>query len=265
MMTSALYVGTVVHTRLSPRRHRLKYRVFWALLNLDELPAIGQRLWLFSHNRNNVFSFYDTDHGAGRAEPLRAYVERQLMDAGIDPAGGSIRLLCMPRILGYAFNPISIYFCHGRDGDLQALLYEVNNTFGDRHSYLIPVSHGHAEVIEQSCGKALHVSPFMEMDLSYRFRVVMPTDRISVAITATNTNGIVLAAALTGYRRDLADNELAKLFISHPLLTVKVIAAIHWQALRLVLKGIPLRSRPQPPNAAVSVIAPATKHRTIDV
>ena len=262
MTPSVLYVGTVAHARLSPRRHRLRYRVFWMLLNLDELPALDHRLRLFAYNRFGLFSFLDADHGAGRAEALRGYVERQLRKAGIEPAGGPIRLLCMPRILGYAFNPISIYYCHAPDGSLQALLYEVNNTFGDRHSYLIPVAPGHGEILEQTCPKALHVSPFMDMDLDYTFKIAVPGEQIAVAIVTGNSQGPILTAHLSGRRRSFTDAALARLFVTHPLLTLKVIAAIHWQALRLVLKGIALRPRPQPPALAVSAIPPSTERKT---
>ena len=265
MMSSTLYVGTVVHARLRPRRHRLKYRMFWLLLDLDELPDLSRGLRLFSHNQRNIFSFHDTDHGVGRIESLRAYVARRLAETGLETDGGPIRLLCMPRILGYAFNPISIYYCYARDGRLKALLYEVNNTFGDRHSYLIPVEAKPGEVIQQSCRKTLHVSPFMDMDLDYTFRVAVPGDGIAVAITANDTQGAILTASLAGHRRPLTDGALARLFFTHPLLTLKVIAAIHWQALKLFNKGVTLRSRPNPPDNTVSVVAPENKRRTMHV
>jgi len=146
-MNSTLYVGSVMHRRLRPRRHRLRYRVFWMLLDLDEIERLPRVLRLFSHNRFNAVSFHDADHGDGSATPLRAQVERHLAAAGIALGGGAIRLLCMPRILGYGFNPLSVYFCYQRSGLLAAILYEVHNTFGERHSYLIPtggpVSAGH--------------------------------------------------------------------------------------------------------------------------
>ena len=266
MMRSCLYAGTVVHARLRPRQHRLSYRVFWALLDLDQLPSLGRRLRLFSHNRWNIVSFHDTGHGEGSAEPLRAYVERQLVAAGIEPAGGSIRLLCMPRILGYAFNPISIYYCHASDGALQALLYEVNNTFGDRHSYLIPVAAGQGERIEQSCCKALHVSPFMDMDLTYAFSVTVPGERVALAIRVSDSDGTVLNTALAGRQRAFTDAGLAWLLVTHPFLTLKVTGAIHWQALRLWLKGVALRSRPlSTRRLGLSIAAADTTHKDTHV
>src|SRR5262249_48726005 len=130
---SAIYAGTVMHQRLRPRRHRLRYRVFSLLLDLDELDEVAARLRLLSRNRFNLFSFFDRDHGDGRREPLRMQIERRLAAAAIAPDGGAIRLLAMPRVLGYVFNPLSVYFCYRRTGVLAAVVYEVNNTFGERH------------------------------------------------------------------------------------------------------------------------------------
>ena len=144
----ALYVGTVIHRRLRPRRHFLRYAAFWILLDLDEIDELNQQLRLFSRNRFNAMSFFDTDHGEQTDEQLRAQVERHLSAAGITLNVGAIRLLCMPQIFGYVFNPLSIYFC-GAEGDLTALLYEVRNTFGERHSYLIPVDTASGPVIRK--------------------------------------------------------------------------------------------------------------------
>src|SRR5262245_25752722 len=126
-----------MHRRIKPKPHKLRYRVFWALLDLDELPALSRRLRLFSFERFNLFGFYTADHGDGSDISLRDQAEKHLADAGIDLDGGAIKLLCMPRILGFVFNPISVYYCYRRDGGLAALIYEVHNTFGQRHSYLI--------------------------------------------------------------------------------------------------------------------------------
>ena len=254
---SALYVGRVMHQRLRPRSHRLGYRVYSLLIDLDELPALAQRLRLFSLNRFNLFSLHERDHGAGD-DGLRAHVERQLRAAGL-PAGGAIRLLTMPRILGYAFNPISVYFCDDASGELLALLYEVNNTFGERHSYLIevdPAERG-APLLHQRCAKQLHVSPFLVMDLRYEFCVAPPSaDRtgFSLGISAHDARGALLTARLDATRRPLGDAALLRVFFTHPLLTLKVVIAIHWEALRLWLKGIRVQSRPAPPPQSVSVI-----------
>jgi DUF1365 family protein len=251
---SALYAGTVMHRRVRPRAHRLRYRVFWMLLDLDEIAALPHSLRLFSHNRFNAVSFFDKDHGDGSGRPLRAQVECHLRAAGIEPDGGPIRLLCMPRVFGYGFNPLSVYFCYQRDGSLAAILYEVHNTFGERHSYLIPVEHAAGAVIDQRCQKLFYVSPFMDMAMSYAFRVAVPDQRISVAIQAADRDGLLLVAALSGERRTLNDVALLRVLAAFPLLTLKVVAAIHWHALRLLLKGFRLRRRPNPPDIPVTVV-----------
>ena len=255
MTASALYAGTVVHRRTAPRVHALRYRAFWLLLDLDELPALAGRLRLFAHNRAGLFSLYDRDHGDGSATPLRVQVERHLAAAGIDIDGGAIRLLCMPRTLGYGFNPLSVYFCHHRTGALAAILYEVHNTFGERHSYLIPVAPG-SSVVRQRCDKRFFVSPFMDMDMRYEFRIVPPAGRVVVGIRAVAAGAAVITASLAAERRDLTDRNLLRAFLTNPALTTKVIAAIHWEALRLVLKGLRLRRKLAPPAHALTVVSP---------
>lgn len=256
----ALYVGRVMHQRLKPARHRLQYRVFSLLVDIDALPALAQRLRLFSLNRFNLFSLHEQDYGAGAGGSLRAHVERQLHAAGL-AGGGAIRLLTMPRILGYAFNPLSVYYCDGPGGGLQAILYEVNNTFGQRHSYLIPVSDAQREAarIDQHCTKRFHVSPFMDLDMRYAFRVEPPAAErpgLAVAITVADADGPVLVARLDARRKPLGDGALALAFVTHPLLTLKVVAAIHWEALWLWLKGAPLRRCPPAPAQPVTIAAP---------
>jgi hypothetical protein len=247
-----------MHRRLRPKPHRLRYRVAWMLLDLDEIGELPRKLRLFSCNRWNAVSFFDRDHGDGSGQPLRQQVEGHLRDAGITPDGGPIRLFCMPRMFGYGFNPLSVYFCHRRDGALAAILYEVHNTFRQRHSYLIPVDPTAGvrpgTSIDQQCRKGFYVSPFMDMDLSYAFRVVVPDSRIGVAIRTADADGPVLAAALSANRLALTDAALLRLLVVYPLLTLKVIGAIHWHALKMVLKGFRLRPRPHPPAAPVTVV-----------
>ena len=251
---SALYDGVVTHERFAPRVHALRYRIFMMLADLDELDALDQSLRLFSHNRFNLLSFHDADYGDRSGAPLRPQVEAHLAAGGIE-AGGAIRLLCLPRVLGYVFNPLSLYFCHRPDGALAAILYEVSNTFGDRHSYLIPVT-GEGPV-RQACDKALYVSPFMDMDLAYAFKVVPPGEAVSVQIEVTGKDGRLLSAAFAGDRRPISDAALLRAWASHPLLTAKVVAGIHWEALILWLKGMKLRQRPAAPSAPVSFVSSA--------
>ena len=251
---SALYFGRVMHKRLRPFVHRFDYRVFSMWLDIDDLDALSRRSRLFSHNRFNVFSVFDKDHGPRDGRPLRPHVEAALAAAGIDLHGGKIHLLCFPRVLGYVFNPLSIYFCRDPDGGLQAILYEVTNTFGDRHSYLLPVdSHRHSgDAIAQACEKRLYVSPFIGMTSHYRFRVKEPGARLSILIRQSVPEGEQLLATLTGRRAPLRDRQLLRAFVTHPLMTLKVTGAIHWQALWLWMKGATFHRRPAPPTEPVS-------------
>lgn len=242
-LQSALYIGAVMHRRLRPKVHQFRYRAFWLLIDLDELPVLTARLKLFSHNRFNLFALHEADLGDGSATPLRIQAERRLAEAGIDIADGAIRLLCMPRTLGYSFNPISIYYCHRPGGELAAIIYEVHNTFGERHAYVAPIDTDSDE-IRQNCRKAFYVSPFMDMDLAYQFRLSEPAERVAVGINASKGGERVLHASLAGLRRELTDRALLQTFLRIPLITAKVTLAIHWEALRLWLKGMRLRSRP---------------------
>jgi DUF1365 family protein len=248
---SALYIGSVMHRRMAPRPHRLRYRAFWLLIDLDETDALD-RLRLFSRDRFNLVSFHERDHGDGKGR-LRAYVERTLTEHSVDWDGGRIALLCMPRILGYVFNPLSIYFCYRPDGSLAALLYEVRNTFGQMHSYLLPVA-TRTGLVHQHCAKAFYVSPFLGMDLTYDFRVAPPSDKVSVVVSAASPRGPVLVASVVGARRRLSDRALALALLTQPLLTLKVVGAIHWEALKIWLKGIPLEPRPTAPAHPVTAM-----------
>jgi len=254
-MNSALYHGRMMHRRIRPRRHHLGYRLFTLLVDLDELSGLSSRLRWFSHNRWNLFSFHDADYGDGSG-PLRPQVEAHLARAGIDIAGGPIRLLSLPRILGYVFNPITIYFCSTPDGVLRAVLYEVNNTFGQRHSYLAPVGPDEAVPIRHRCDKKFYVSPFMPIDLDYEFRIRPPEDELLVNIAVLDSAGPLLHAALTAKRHPLTDAALLRSFFAYPLLTLKVIGAIHWEALNLFLKRVPRVRRPAPPTRPVTHIPP---------
>ncbi len=249
-MSSAIYAGTVIHQRLKPARHRLRYKLFWMLFDLDDMP----RARLFSHNRFNLVSFHDRDHlDSGMGSP-RAQVEAAMAQAGLHPDGGPIRLLCMPRILGHVFNPISVFFCHRRDETLAAILYEVRNTFGERHAYLIPVAGDGRKTIRQHCEKAFYVSPFMRMAITYEFRVVPPGATTAVVVNGDDAEGRVIAASFAGRRQAITDRALAGLLARHGLLSLKVVGAIHWEALKLWLKGMRLQPRPAPPDHPVTIV-----------
>lgn len=253
-LASALYAGTVAHRRLRPKPHRLRYRIFSLLLDIDEIPALCGRSRLLSHRRFNLFSFDERDHADGSGASLRDWAERHLKHAGIDVEGGQILLLAMPRVLGYGFNPISVWFCYRRSGRLAALLDQVHNTFGERHTYLIPTDGSSEPEISQTCEKALHVSPFMTMNMRYEFRVHPPDETISLAIRGGDADGALIVACFAARRRELTDAVLLRAFLGTPLLTLKVIGAIHWEALRLWLKGVRLQPRPPAPGNLVSIV-----------
>ena len=256
---SAIYAGTVMHRRTRPRRHRLAYQVFSFLIDLDELPALDRTVTGFGYNRFNLIAFHDRDHGPGDGAPLKLWVEDNLRRAGIELNGGPVRLMCYPRVLGYVFNPLSVYFCYRRAPDgtlaLAALLYEVSNTFKQRHTYLIAVSEIEHGIVRQSCSKKLYVSPFIAMDMTYNFRVRPPTDALAVAIQEADDQGTLLFASFSGRRRALTSSATLRSFFAFPLLTLKVIGGIHWEALKLWLKGVPLVHRPSPPTEPVSIVA----------
>lgn len=255
MSASGLYAGVVSHTRLKPRRHSLRYRIFMLLLDLDEAEALGRRLKLFSVGRFNLVGFDPRRHGDGSTTPLKAQVEAQLAAAGI-AHGGPVRLLAMPRILGLGFNPLTVFFCHRPDGALSAILYEVNNTFGERHSYLIPAED--APVVRQACEKGFYVSPFMDMDLKYAFRVRPPGEAVQVLVDVDDAEGRVLATGFVAARQELSDRNLFRAWLTHPWMTVGVVGAIHWEALFIWLKGEKIRQRPPKPAWPVTVVTPAT-------
>lgn len=253
---SALYKGWVYHQRIRPSRHRLRYRGYWLLLDLDEIDAIAKRSKIFSYNRSNILSFYDRDHGEGSPKAPRLQIEEHLHEAELGEAGHRITLLCMPRVLGYGFNPLSIYFCHDRNGKLAALVYEVSNTFGERHSYLIPRKPSRGPIVRQKCDKKFYVSPFLNMEMSYDFRLAEPDEALSVSVLGSNAEGPIIFASMKARRATLSDTNLLRALFTHPLLTHKVIGAIHWEALRLWMKGLKPHSRPNAPERPVTTVCP---------
>lgn len=235
--SSALYAGGVTHERHGEKRHKLRYRLSLFALDLDEIDALDAKLNLFSHNRAGLYALLDRDHANRARAPLKPQIERRLREAGLEPDGGAITLLTMPRLLGYAFNPLSVYFCRKRDGAMLALIYEVRNTFGARHSYLLPAPDGPGP-IRQSCAKDFFVSPFLPMDLRYDFLVRAPGESVSVAMKVRRGEETVLTARFTGQRRPLSDAALLKAFAGDPLMTLKAIVGIHWEALKMWAKGV---------------------------
>jgi uncharacterized protein len=242
MPRSGIYFGRVTHHRARPRVHDLAYSMFYLLIDLDELPLLAQRSRLFTWNRPGLLSFHDADHGRGDGRPFRDTLVATLREAGYPDGHYRFEVLCLPRMFGYVFNPISVVYCYD-DTRLVAMLYEVNNTFGDRVNYLLPVE-ANATVIRQRCDKAMYVSPFCDLDGRYRFTVTRPGDRLALSIRHEDDDGLRLHAGFTGQRRPWRTRELWRALLSFPFATFKVIAGIHWEALRLWLKGIRFHPRP---------------------
>lgn len=254
LFQSALFPGHVMHARLRPKVHKLAYKIYSLLLDLDELEALDRKLKLFSVNRFNLFSFCEKDRGDGSTTPLRSQVEEAMRGAGVEPDGGAIRLLTMPRIVGWAFNPLTEFFCYNRSEQLVAILWEVDNTFHQRHGYMIPVDATQNGSIVQSCDKAFYVSPFMDMKLRYEFEVLPPSDTLTIRINSFDDEGLLMTARHLARRVELTDAALLRAFFAIPFLTLRVVGGIHWEALKIWLKGIKLRKRPQPPQAPITHI-----------
>ena len=254
MTRSALYTGRVMHHRVRPQHHRFTYRVTSILLDLEELPSLDRSLRLFSLNRFNLFSLYESDYGDNSGRPLVEQIRDTLSQHGLALNNGRVELLCYPRLLGYAFNPLSIFYCYDEHDRLAAILYEVSNTFNQKHSYLIPVADRTGTRADQSCYKTFYVSPFISMQTRYHFRMQSPGHRVAVRIRQTDTDGPLLYASFVGQRRELNDHTLLNTFLRHPLMTLKVIAGIHWEALRIWHKGVPLHPRPAAPARRVTLV-----------
>jgi len=242
---AALYVGNVMHARLKPMGHRFSYRVMSLLIDLDRLAEADRQSRLFGVNRAALYSFHEADHGQRDGSSLRAYAQARATECGIDLAGGRVLLLCYPRLLGYTFNPLSVYFCYRADGELALLIYEVRNTFGEIHPYALPVTSADISDagVRQQQDKLFYVSPFIEMAMRYHFRVRPPHERVQLRILETDREGPLLSATFNGGHRALKTRELLRAFFALPLVTVKIMAAIHWEALRLWLKGARLVPR----------------------
>jgi len=235
-MISSIYNGTVVHKRFKPRIHFFRYRVFSLLIDLSELSTLDKKINFFSYNRFNLISFFDKDHGERDGTSLIEWVKKNLREKNIDAEEIKIRLLCYPRILGYVFNPLSVFYIYNNNEKLISILYEVKNTFGEQHTYIFKIENDN--LLQHNCEKKFHVSPFIEMNCNYFFRILKPSEKISVIIDQYQSNEKILFASQDGKRADLTSAELMKSYLKHPLMTFKIISAIHFEAFKLWTKGI---------------------------
>jgi|TARA_B100001093_G_scaffold360811_1_gene345519 DUF1365 family protein len=235
-MTSSIYNGTVIHKRFKPKIHFFKYQVFSLLIDLSELKILDQKISFFSYNSFNLISFFDKDHGDRDGSSLIEWVKKNLKENKIISENIKIKLLCYPRIFGYVFNPLSVFYVYDKNEELISILYEVKNTFGEQHTYIFKVENNN--LLQHNCEKKFHVSPFIEMDCNYFFRILKPTEKISVIIDQYQSNEKILYASQDGIRRDFTSSELIRSYLKHPLMTFKIIIAIHFEAFKLWSKGI---------------------------
>ena len=237
ILDSCIYNGKVIHKRFKPKEHYFKYNVFSLLIDLSELKQIEKEINFFSYNKFNLISFFDVDHGPRDGSSLEKWVQINIKKIGILNDKIKIKLLCYPRIFGYVFNPLSIFFIYDENHHLISILYEVKNTFGEQHTYVFKTKADNI-LIENSCNKKFHVSPFIEMNCKYFFKVLNPEEKLSVIINQNDDDGKLLYASQDGFKKKLNTKNLIFSYISHPLMTFKIIGAIHLEALKIWLKGI---------------------------
>lgn len=255
MLKPAIYFGETYHKRFLPKIHELRYQIFQILIDIDN-DLHGFKY--LSQNRFNLFGFYDKDHGPNQDEtekPLATRIRLFLDNYGIENKDCKIFLMAMPRVLGFVFNPISIYFVQSDNEEMRAILYEVNNTFGDRHTYIINIKNNAHNHFAQ---KQLHVSPFMETTgMEYEFKLHFPDEKFHLGINLNKIdNGQkrkFLFASFNANAITLNDNDLLKLFFKLPLMTLKVVLGIHWEALKIIFKGIFLKPKPPTPKSSSSI------------
>lgn len=265
-LSNGVYSGRVVHTRLVPFRHALVYRVFSILVDLNDVPKLALQSRVFQYNRFGLVSFYDKDHGNRDGSPLRPWIDRLLAQRGLHIDNGSVQALCFPRILGYVFNPLTLYYCRAENGALVAIIYEVKNTFGEQHAYVLPIerqdidaqsaaaaSGSLMKAAEQSVRKHFHVSPFFDVMGRYAFRVTEPGEKLGVNIRYKDAEGAdLLIATHTARGVPFSDRHLIKALVKHPIQALKVIGGIHWEALKLWAKGAVFHKKPPAPQQEAS-------------
>ncbi len=233
---SSIYIGSVIHKRFKPKFHFFKYKVFSILFDLSEIKSLDRSLKIFSYNKFNIISFHDIDHGPRDGTSLKKWVIKNLTNHKINTEEIRIKLLCYPRIFGYVFNPLSVFFVYNKYSELISILYEVKNTFGEQHTYIFKTNKN-TNSIKNTCKKKFHVSPFIEMNCTYFFKTLNPNNKISLIIDQHDDKGKLLYASQDGKRIDLNNKNLILSYLRHPLMTFKIIGAIHFEAFKLWIKG----------------------------
>ena len=235
---SKIYTGKVIHKRFKPKEHYFKYNVFSLLIDLNELEEINKYIKFFSYNKFNIISFYDKDHGDRDGSSIKLWVKKNLRNIGLMTEDISIKLLCYPRIFGYVFNPLSTYFIYNKRSELISIFYEVKNTFGEQHTYIFKAQD--EKTVQNKCKKKFYVSPFIEMDCEYHFKTLNPREQLSVVINQNDKDGKLLFASQDGISKDFNNKNLILSYLTHPLMTFKIIGAIHYEAFKLWAKRIKL-------------------------
>ncbi len=248
--------GQVRHTRLRPSRHAFAYPTYFLMLPLRSLHrADSAAIGALAHNRRGALSFFDRDHGDGRDNAVQ-WLDELLQHHGIHDATGEAWLHCYPRVLGYTFKPVSFWYCHRAEsegGGLRAIVVEVNNTFGERHCYLLDAPRMGAEL---AAAKVFHVSPFCSVEGGYRFRFLRTQSRgeprTVVRIDYDDAQGPLLQTSVSGALQPVTAASVRRALWRHPAMTLGVIARIHWQAARLWIKRVRFFRKPEPPEAFVT-------------
>jgi uncharacterized protein len=247
----ALYDGQVMHARMKPKAHRFNYHVFSLMVDITRLREADKASAFFSVGRFNLLSFHEKDHGACDGLSLKHHAKKLLHDAGLKSEPNRILLICYPRVLGFNFNPISVYFAYDADDHLIGVIYEVRNTFGEMHTYVAPVLENELNEagLRQERAKLFYVSPFMDMPMTYHFRLKPPTDVCAIRILENDQHGPILAASFIGRYRAMSGASAFRVFLRNPFLPVKIVGGIHFEAAKLWFKGIRFFTRPAPPPA----------------
>ena len=240
-METCIYKGFVTHRRFKPIKHYFAYKTFSILFSLNEIDELSKKISIFSFNKFNIFSFYNKDHCSRDGSDLTEWVKVNLKKYNLNFNISNIKLLCFPRIFGYVFNPLSIFYCY-EGTKLKAILYEVKNTFNEQHTYVFPVDGG-SKIITQQCNKKFYVSPFIEMETFYNFRLTEPGENIRILIKQTDKIEKVLVACQIGKKQSISFKQLLINFFTHPMMTLKIMISIHYEALRLWKKGAIFQKR----------------------
>ncbi len=234
-----------MHRRLAPKPHEFVYRIFMFWLDLDELDRVAERVPIFGVEESNLYTLRESDHYSLEGRGLRETVEEFLRRSGETREPRSIRMLTLPRVAGYVFNPITIYYCYDAEGAAFASVIQVGNTFRELKLYHVPRA---GERFERRATKHFYVSPFADLDLEFDFRFAEPADRLGIWIDDYRGADKELVTSLTGNRVELTTLNLLAMTLKYPLITLQVIGGIHWEALKLWAKGLPFRMKEAEPE-----------------